>query len=92
MNSTKKMVAAMSVKEVIGWMLAFPESFNLMCRITRPGYIQRALDAAYDVLPDGKGTRAVGYVCRNNGAILCYGGNDAVGPALRLAYTMMPND
>ena len=31
MNSTKKMVASMSVKEVIGWMLTCPESFNLMC-------------------------------------------------------------
>lgn len=49
----------------------------------RPSYVDRALVAAYQVLPEGKSKRALEYVVSHSGAEFYFGGTDAVGPAIR---------
>lgn len=49
----------------------------------RPLYIDNALYAAYEVLPEGKGKRALQYVIEHPCAEFHFGGTDAVGPAIK---------
>ena len=49
----------------------------------RSTHVDRALVAAYKVLPEGKGKRALDYVISHPCAEFYFGGTDAVGPAIR---------
>ena len=46
-------------------------------------------EAARDALPEGKHRRALDYICRHEGAVLCFGGKDAVRPAILEAVELM---
>jgi len=91
-NELKKLLTLMNAKELVNWIIEHPGMFNLVCKSSRPPYMQYALEKACDVLPSGRAKRALDYVCRHEGAFLFFGGSDAVGPALRKAYTLMNED
>ena len=91
-NELKKQLTLMNAKEVVGWIVEHPGLFNLVCKSSRPPYMQNALEKACDALPEGRAKRALDYVRRHEGAFLFFGGSDAVGPALRKAYTLMTNE
>ena len=91
-NELKKQLTLMNAKELVGWIIEHPGMFNLVCKSQRPPYIQNALNEACKALPEGRAKRALNYVCRHEGAFLFFGGSDAVGPAIRRAYTLMAND
>lgn len=69
--------------------LEFVLEHPTLCQPGRQGernyMITEALCAAYNVLPDGKGKRALAYVIANPRAEFHFGGTDAVGPAIREA-------
>lgn len=85
----KKELPKMSPIERLQWIAENAGGFNLVCKATRPQYIQETLEAARDELPEGKHRRALDYICRHEGAVLCFGGKDAVRPAILEAVELM---
>ena len=85
----KKELPRMSTIERLQWIAENAGGFNPVRKAVRPQYMQEALEAARDVLPEGKSRRALDYICRHEGAVLCFGGKDAVRPAILEAVELM---
>lgn len=85
----KRELPKMSTIERLQWITENAGGFNLVCKGPRPQYMQETLEAARDTLPEGKHRRALDYICRHEGAVLCFGGKDAVRPAILEAVELM---
>lgn len=85
----KKVLSRMSAIERLQWIAENAGGFNRLFKTTRPSYMQETLEAARDALPEGKHRRALDYICRHEGAVLCFGGKDAVRPAILEAVELM---
>ena len=73
----KNALPKMSILERLQWIAGNAGGFNLVCKAHRPLYMQETLEAARDILPEGKGKRALTYICANDGTVLCYGGSES---------------
>lgn len=90
MNMKRLSFMHMSVKEILEYVLEYPEMVNPLPRNPkRPDLVTMALFAAVKVLPEGKRKRALEYVALHPGAEFHFGGTDAVGPAIKEAVELM---
>ena len=70
----------MKSSEVLQFMVDHPNDANVNSSEKRSQFIEAALQDAVEILPDGKSKRALDYILRTPGALLCFGGKDAVSP------------
>lgn len=80
----------MTIVERLEFILAHPDICGPKKEGTpRSSYLTIALDETMNILPPGKGKRALEYVARNNLAEFHFGGTDAVGPAIKEAIKLL---
>ena len=84
-----KHLDTMKSSEVLQFMVDHPNDANANSSGKRSQFIEAALQDAVEILPDGKSKRALDYILRAPGALLCFGGKDAVKPALLEAIVLL---
>lgn len=77
----------------LNFILDHPDKINpapfIRSNAIRSPYLNDALWEAFDILPEGKSKRAIGYVARNPGVEFHFGGTDAIGPAIKEAIMLI---
>ena len=84
-----KHMDTMAPWEVLSHIVDHPTEFNAGASNKRSQYVDAALLAGVQSLPDGKHKRALNYILCHPGALLCFGGTDVVRPALLEAINLL---